>query len=213
MSLVRSKRFRWRAFVSFGLLFSFLAAVAAGVILYLRPEGSLASWVRWDVLGVDKKGWEGVHTLFVIPLLVFAVGHLALNAGALFRYAGAKASEGLRAKAECGLALGISALLFAAAVNHWPPFGKVIELRSAIKAGRYSVATPPPVADAENLTLSEWGGLIGISEETALSRLRAAGIAAAGGRTTLAEIADQHGTSPEKLYEIISVPGRDEPVR
>ena len=52
--------------------FLFLAAAASGIVLFLRPEGSLASWAGWHVLGIDKKGWEGVHILSVIMFVVFA---------------------------------------------------------------------------------------------------------------------------------------------
>lgn len=209
MSGFHLRRFRPRALVSFGLLFSFLVTVVAGIIMYLRPEGSLASWARWNILGIDKKGWEGVHTLFVILFLLFAFCHLLLNGRSLFRYIKKKTSEGIQAKAEFGIALGISVLLFLAVVNRWQPFWKVIDLRSAIKDGKYSVATTPPAVNAEELPLTELGELTGIPGDEALSRLRSAGMIAAGGRSTLAEIADKHGTSPEKLYRIISTPGKE----
>lgn len=210
MSNAGFRRFRWRAFVAFGMLFSFLAMSVAGVILYLRPEGSLASWTRWSVLGIDKKGWEGVHILFVIPFLIFAVSHVVLNARSILHYIRTTASRGWRAKIECGVALGLLGLVVAAAVNLWPPLGKVIDLRSAIKDGRYSVETAPPAVNAEELPLIELERLAGLPEGQALSRLRAAGMAAAGAGASLDEIADAHGTSPQKLYEIILTPKRKE---
>jgi hypothetical protein len=62
----RRKRFRWRPFASFGPLWSFVLSALAGIALYLRPEGSLASWSSWSMLGLDKNTWEGVHTLAVL---------------------------------------------------------------------------------------------------------------------------------------------------
>jgi hypothetical protein len=206
MSNAGFRRFRWRAFTAFGMLFSFLATSVAGVILYLRPEGSLASWTRWSVLGIDKKGWEGVHILFVIPFLIFAASHVVLNARSILHYLRTAASRGWRAKREFGLALGLSALVVAAAVGHWQPLSKVIDLRAAIKDGAFSVETAPPAVNAEELPLSELEKLAGVPEGQALSRLRSAGMIAADGNATLAEIADAQGTSPEKLYEIILMP-------
>lgn len=206
MSDAGFRRFRWRAFVAFGMLFSFLATSVAGVILYLRPEGSLASWTGWNILGIDKKGWEGIHTLLVIPFLIFAVGHIVLNARSILHYIRTTAFRGWRAKIEFGAALGLLALVFAAAAGRWQPLWKVIDFRSAIKDGRYSVATAPPVVNAEELTLSELEKLAGLPEGQALSRLGAAGMTGLHGGVTLDEIAAAHGMSPEKLYEIIIAP-------
>jgi hypothetical protein len=87
MSNAGFRRFRWRAFVAFGMLFSLLATSVAGVIQYPRPEGSLASWTRGSVLGIDKKGGERVHfpggqmserSLFAVAVsaMIFAVVHV-----------------------------------------------------------------------------------------------------------------------------------------
>ena len=73
------RRFRIRVFVSFGIMFSFLVSALAGIVLYFRPEGSLASWTRWQALGIDKKGWEGVHTVTVVLFLVFAAVLVTIN--------------------------------------------------------------------------------------------------------------------------------------
>ena len=43
------------------LLLSFLVSAVSGIILFVRPEGSLARWVGWSVLGLDKAQWEAVH--------------------------------------------------------------------------------------------------------------------------------------------------------
>jgi len=49
--------FRPRRLVTNLLLLSFLASAISGVILFFRPEGSLARWIGWSVLALDKKQW------------------------------------------------------------------------------------------------------------------------------------------------------------
>ena len=204
MSKSNSTRFRARAFVSFGTLFSFLITAVAGIILYLRPEGSLASWARWNILGIDKKGWEGIHNLFVILFLLFVVWHIYLNWKPLLNYIKKKSSENWHSKVESVAALGLIVLLLVAVINRWQPFWKVIDLRSIIKEGRYSVQVAPPAPNAEEMSLADLCRLIGVSADETLSWLNATGFMAENNKTTLAELADKYNTSPEKLYRIIS---------
>jgi hypothetical protein len=197
------KRFKTRAFASFGVLFSFLVTAFAGIILYLRPEGSLANWTRWNVLGVDKKGWEGIHTLFIILFIIFVILHLYFNWKPLLNYLRKKASESARAKVEFAASLLAVILLLVAAVNRWQPFWKVIDLRSAIKAGKYSVKLAPPVINAEELSLADLCAQINMPADEAMNKLGAAGFKVEDAKITLAKLAKKHNASPENLFRII----------
>jgi tellurite resistance protein TehA-like permease len=75
------KRVGFRAVVSTGLLLSFVAAAAIGIVMLFRPENSPAAWT---FLGVDREGWGETHKVFVLILLGFTVLHLLLN-GATYR--------------------------------------------------------------------------------------------------------------------------------
>ena len=198
------KRFKARAFASFGVLFSFLVTAFAGIILYLRPEGSLAAWARWNVLGIDKKGWEGIHTLFIILFIIFVVFHLYFNWKALLNYIRKKAMESARAKVEFVAALLVAVLLLVVAVNRWQPFWKVIDLRSAIKAGKYSVKVPPPLTNAEELPLGDLCMQINVPADEAIAKLEAAGFKVEDAKVTLAKLAKKNDISPENLYRIIT---------
>jgi len=202
--LPTTKRFKARAFASFGVLFSFLVTAFAGIILFFRPEGSLATWSRWNFLGIDKKGWEGIHTQFIILFIIFVVVHIYFNWKALLNYIRKKTSESSRAKIELVAALLIVAMLFVAAVNRWQPFWKVIDLRSAIKAGKYSVKVAPPAINAEELPLADLCVKINVPVGEAISRLDAAGFKIVDPETILTKIAKKHGISPEKLFRIIT---------
>jgi hypothetical protein len=198
------KRFRWRVFVSFGLLWLFLAVALAGIVLYFRPEGTLASWTDWSFLGLDKKSWEGIHTILVVGLLVFSSLHVAFNGKALIGYLRRKASNGLRAKAEFGAAFLMIALLLVGAVGRWAPFWKVMDARSAIKQGSLAVHVPPPSPDAADRDLSDLCGGIPVSLEEARSRLERAGYPVVDAAPTLTRLSKKYGVSPERLYRIIT---------
>lgn len=199
------RRFRPRAFVSVALLGAFLAAAIAGLALYLRPEGSLAAWAGWHFLGLDKKGWEGVHTIFVGLLFVLSAVHVVLNWRALLSHLRSRAGRLFRAPLEAIAAVLLLALFLGASLFRWPPLWSLMNLRSDIKSGHYSVKIPPPATDAEKLGLADVCALAGIPYETAAARLAAAGIRAVGPKTTLAALAKASGSTPERVYAILSL--------
>ena len=203
MSESNSRRFRLRPFISYGTLFSFLVTAIAGIVLYLRPEGGLASWSRWSILGIDKKGWEGIHTLFVILFSLFVIGHVCLNWKPLLYHIKKKASESRLAKVEFSIALGLALLLLVAAINRWQPFGRS-STSLGYKAGNILSESAPPAVNAEELSLTALCELVGVQADEALSRLKDDGFIAEGTEITLAELAEKYGTSPENLYRIIS---------
>ena len=75
----RSNGFHFRSFISLLLFLSFSFSAFSGLVLFLRPEGSLANWHGWSVLGMDKKQWEGVHAVLVLVFFIAALVHLIYN--------------------------------------------------------------------------------------------------------------------------------------
>ncbi len=201
------RRFRLRAFISLSLFGAFVAASTAGLALYLRPEGSLAAWTGWHFLGLDKKGWEGVHTIFVGLLLVLGAVHVVLNGKALLAHLRSRAGRLLRAPVELGAAVLLMALFLGAALFQWPPLWSLMDIRADVKSGHYSVTIPPPAPEAEKLGLADVCALAGIPYETAAARLAAAGMRADDPKATLAALAKASGSTPERIYAILSRKG------
>ena len=199
-----NKRFRLRAFASFGLLWSFLVGASSGIMMYFRPEGSVADWAGWSFLGLDKKGWEGVHTLSVLSLIVFCVLHIVLNWKALWGYLRRTASALSGAKVEFAAALILVVALTAGAIGRWRPLWKLMDARAAIKRGALAVDVLPPSADAAERSLAELCPGIPVSVEEALARLARAGYPVENPSQTFAEISKMSGISPERLYRLIA---------
>jgi len=198
--------FRWRAFVSFLLLLSFLLSGISGFILFLRPEGSLAAWSGWSALGLDKKGWEALHAVAIFYFLAGAIAHLAFNWRALLAYCRrrtALVAATLRGAGTCrelAIALLLSGLILAAALGGWFPARWIIDMRAGFKSGAAVVDVPPPVVDAEQRTLAELCPLLGTDESRLLAVARKAGIRVGSPAQTLAEVARANDLSPEKVY-------------
>lgn len=198
----RRKRFRWRPFASFGLLWSFVLSALAGIALYLRPEGSLASWSSWSMLGLDKNTWEGVHTLAVFGMMFFFVLHIALNWRTLWGYVQRRAAALNGSRIEFAAATLLVVLLAAAAVGGWKPARLLMDARAAIKKGVLAVEVLPPVPDAAARSLAELCSLIPVPFEEAAGRLARAGYRIDDPSRSLEDLAAAFGVSPERLYRL-----------
>ncbi len=189
--------------MSFGVFLSFLAAAISGIILYLRPEGSLAAWTGWNAFGIDKKGWEGLHIVSIAMFVLFAVAHIQFTWRVLIGYIRRKAADGKLLWKELAAALFIVLLILAGAVTRRGPVWRLVDLRSQVKEGIHLVKVGPPVPNAQDMPIAELCALIHVTPETAVANLEKAGYPVADLGATLTDLAERGKTSPEKLYSII----------
>jgi hypothetical protein len=198
--------FRWRSFVTSGLALSFVVAAVSGVVLFVRPEGSLARWVGWSVLGADKKQWEALHIASVVLLIALSAVHAWYNWRALLAALSARLApdgRGLGLRRETAAAASLVGVLVVASLLGWQPFSAINDLRASIKDGKFTVVAPPPDMNADELTLSEVCVRLDLPTEQAVANARGRGIVIADPARTLGAIAEELGLSPETLYRAI----------
>jgi len=196
--------FRWRSFVTCSLAASFLVAAVSGVVLFLRPEGSLARWVGWAVLGAGKAQWEALHIASVVLLLAVSPVHLWLNWKRFVAALAARAAAALRPRRELAAACALVALAAWGSLSGWQPFAAVEGLRSSIKDGRFVVKTPPPAANADRMTVRELCERMNLAPDRAAGDARRHGIVISDPARTLGEIAEELGLSPEEVFEALA---------
>jgi hypothetical protein len=205
----KNRTFRWRAFISFLLLFSFLLSALSGVLLFARPEGSLAAWTAWSALGLDKKQWEGVHVVSVFLFFFSVLVHLVFNWRALTAYCRRRKEQaGTSFKnpgrwREFSAAALLAVLLLIATLLKWAPAQWLVDLRGAYKSGSPYVAATPPSADADKLSLAKLCPLLGIDEAQLLAAARRSHIRVESLAQTLAEGAMANSTTPEKVFILL----------
>jgi hypothetical protein len=195
-----------RRLVNAALSLSFLVAAVSGIVLFLRPEGSLARWTGWAVFGLDKKRWEAVHIVFVLVFLIGSLAHVWLNWRLLVTSILARASK-LSARScrvpvawEFVAALGIMLFAFSAAMIPWQPAAALNGLRALIKDGKFAVKVLPPVTDADKLTVRELCKAVSLDEQRAVAQARVRGIEIGDPSQTIAAIAQEHHVTPEAVY-------------
>ena len=203
MDKLKKNGFKLRPFVSLVLFLSFGMMVFSGLALYLRPEGSIARWTSWKMLGLDKKGWEGVHTFFCIVFIMTAVLHLVLNFKAFLRYLASGMTGNQRNRRELIAAVGLVGIVMVIAILRVPPASVLMDWRSDIKDGSVAVRIQPPEPDFEKRSLEQISAYLGVSVDQVAIGLRKEGIKILKADDSLEEIARQNRTSPQKLYGLI----------
>lgn len=169
----------------------------------MRPEGSIARWTGWNILGINKKGWEGIHTIFCILFLAITSTHLVLNWKALLHYLSRKISSKKGFHRELTAAAGLVVLIFTIGVLQIPPASNIMDWRSAIKDGSLLVDIQPPEPDFEKRSLREISNFLGISVDYVMRILHTKGIKFAFPDDSLQKVADQNNRSPQNLFNII----------
>ena len=200
--------FRPRRLVTNLLLLSFLVSAASGVILFFRPEGSLARWIGWSVSGLDKKQWEAVHLTAVCTFLLVSILHISYNWRALTGYLRHSAAtlgsafRGIAPSRELLAASVVMAAVLTGTLVQWQPFAALLTLRTAMKDGAFATVAPPPVADADRVTLAELCARAALPEPTALRNASDHGIEVPTTSMTLGDIARANDRSPEAVYRM-----------
>jgi hypothetical protein len=204
--LLQSSSFRWRSFVTMITFVSFLALLFSGIALYLRPEGSLARWINWTFLGMDKKQWEAAHTGVVILFLASCLIHFWYNFRPLVSHLRSSASLVLASGSrlplfkELAAALVVFAVLFFGAVRQWPPLSAVGQLRADLKNGKYNVRANPPIVDADKLSVADFCRAADLDTEQALRNARQSGVIVENPSLIIGKIAEENNRTPEEIF-------------
>jgi hypothetical protein len=205
-SAVREKSpFKPRKFISLSVFLSFIILAVSGVMMYLRPEGSIARWSGWKLLGLNKKAWEGVHITLALTFAVLALIHIVLNWKQLASYVVRRIRESVRPGKELAAAALFVIAVLGLSLAQWQPLSSLMSWRAAIKNGQNILEAPPPALDADKLPLSEIARLLGVEAGEIVRAMSGQGFEVHGPEDTLEKIAGRAGSTPEKIYRQILV--------
>lgn len=212
MSNDTKKRFNWRSFISVLTALSFIGMTFTGVILFVVPPGRIANWTGWTLLWLTKHEWIGLHDWFSIIFVVASVFHLYLNWKPFVSYFKSKATKAFALRGEWAAALVVCAFVFVGTLGDIRPFSSLLAWNENIKHSWESPQQRAPIPHAELMSLAELAKQVpGVSLETMLGNLKAAGIEAESTDIVLGKLAEAYNMTPMRLYNIAlgqSGPGR-----
>jgi hypothetical protein len=196
-------KFQIKAFVSLLLSLFFLALGFSGVILYLTPRGRVANWTGWTMLGLEKQGWQAVHINIALLFLIVAGLHLCLNWGMFWGYIKKKASFRVNMKLEMLVAILIAGGVLVGTIEGVSPFGALVTLNYRIKDYWEREPVTAPIPHAEELSLGQLAGKLGLSTGQVIEALKQEGITAENDAATIAQLAEKNRLTPSDVYAAI----------
>ena len=199
-----SKSFRLKPFVSFLTVFSFLVLAFSGFVLYVRPEGSLARWVGWKMLGLDKSGWEGAHIMFGALFVLAGIAHLVINFKAIIVYLTSGIDNGRKNLLELVTAAALILAMLLFAVLRVPPASNLIKVRSFFKNSPASLRVEMPWPDFEKQSLRKVAEHLGLQAEEVARRLEERGLKVESVDDSLEEVARKNHLSPQDLFLLLN---------
>lgn len=197
--------FNTRALISLLVTGGFLVMTVTGVVLYVTPQGRVANWIDWTLVGLGKEDWAAVHIASSLLFVIGGVWHLVLNWKPFVHYLHQRIQGHERPRAEGLVALAAVVLLVWGTLAGVPPIRYLLDLNEAAK-GMWSLdaGAEPPFGHAEEVTLTALAFRTRMDLADALASLDAAGLRVAEGeRTTLRRLADDNGLTPAGVFAVL----------
>ncbi len=200
----KNGKFNWRGFTSLVVTVGFLIMVVTGVVLYLSPRGRIANWTGWEMLGLAKDEWAGLHINIAIILLAASVLHLIYNWKPFVSYLRSRAGKINAMRREAGLAAVILLATGMFSFFEIAPFGTVLAWQQQIKDyWEQTPLAPAPYPHADETPLDRFSAETGYELEAVLTSLKSNGLKVPDVKLTIGQIAERNGLVPAAVYEAI----------
>lgn len=204
-----------RRVISLTALLSFFFLALSGVMLFLSPQGRVAYWSGWTLLGLTKEQYSAVHTTFMVLFLAVGVWHIVLNWKPITGYLKNRSKQIRIFTPESSVALGVAFLFLVGPLTGLPPFEQFLDAGIEVKEYWEATSGSPPWGHAEENSLQrfcrgmedferlESQRLVSIDCEEALQALRAGGLGVEGLNQRLVDIASANGTTPQTIAAVV----------
>jgi len=197
-----------RAFISIFMFLDFILLTISGIILYMAPHGRIAHWIHWEIAGIDKTGLETIHTIFAFLFIISTVLHIYYNWNVFWNYIISRARKTLNRRAEIIVSIVISLIVLAGSIAAIPPFSTIMEWGDTLKDSWHSEAEEPPIPHAELMNINEIADRTGVPIDTAMARLREAGIKVNRPHQRIGGIAKMNDISAREVFMVITGKGK-----
>ncbi len=193
-----------RRTVSLTAALAFMVMVLTSVILYIVPQGRVAYWADWRLMGLSKTQWGAVHINMGLLFLIALGLHVYYNWKPLTQYLKDRARNWKVFTPEFNLAAVLVAVFTLGTLAGWAPFGTILDIQDDIKAAAARKYGEPPYGHAELFTLGTFARKTGLELQAARDALVAAGYQVAGPEQSLQAMAAANGVSPQTLYNAMA---------
>ncbi len=188
-----------RRITSLTLVLSFVFLILTSVILFIAPEGRVAYWSDWHLIGFTKTQWSALHTNLGFLFLLAGLMHLWFNWRAVLAYLKNKARQMVVFTPAMTAALLITILFTAGTLALWPPFSSILDVGQYFKDQASDRYGEPPYGHAELSSLKLFAQRTGEDVDKMQQRLQNAGIRFKSVEESILEIAQANGLTAKEL--------------
>ncbi|QJB55424.1 DUF4405 domain-containing protein [Pseudodesulfovibrio sp. zrk46] len=192
-----------RKITSLTSFISFIVTLITSVVLYVVPQGRVAYWADWHLMGLSKEQWGDIHitvgTLFLVMLFI----HLWLNWKPIMSYMKNKSREMVVMTAPMIISVLLTLFVAVGTLFHLPPMQQLLDLGASIKDAAAETYGNPPYGHAELSPLKKFCGFLGFDAKEALAALQQAGYEGVTLESRIVDIAASKGVSPQQVLNTI----------
>lgn len=195
-----------RKITSLTLLLSFILLTITSIILYVVPEGRVAYWSDWKMMGLTKSQWGNVHINLGFLFLAAGLLHLVYNWKPMIAYMKNRARQLKVFTPNFNIALAITVAFTVGTLLSLPPFSSILHFGESFKDAAAEKYGEPPYGHAELSSLKMFAKRTGMDLEQMKTQLLKANISFSGEEQTLLEIAQANSTTPKAVYDHMKQP-------
>lgn len=192
-----------RKITSLTALLSFVCMVVTSLILYIVPQGRVAYWADWTLLGLDKTQWGDLHINMGLLFLLSIGLHIYYNWKVILAYLKDKARQVKIFTPDFNAAFVLTLSILAGTLLAVPPFNWPLLLNTHLKDAAAVKYGEPPYGHAELSPLDQLARKTGLVLPEALAALKGAGIRFDSEQDTLQAIARQNHRSPQDIFGLM----------
>jgi len=192
-----------RRTVSLTLLISLLPLVLTSVILYIVPEGRVAYWSDWTMLGLSKSQWGDIHINLGWLFLIAGLVHLYLNWKPVVTYMKSKAREVKIFTLEFNIGLLLTLFFIVGTLMEIPPLSTILDFGTSFKEAASAKYGEPPYGHAELSSLKTLARRTGLDLAKIKTELLAAGVKYKDEEQTVLEVAKGNHLTPKEVWLVM----------
>ncbi len=189
-----------RKITSLTAFLSFFMVLLTSVVLYITPQGRVAYWADWRLLGLSKEQWGAIHINVGFLFLMSLSLHLYYNWSPIVFYLKNKTKQLRVFTREFNVALAVTVLFILGTYFEIPPFATILRISDDLKVAAAKKYGEPPYGHAELSSLVSFSQKVGLDWQAGMAALQKAGYRVDRESQTLKEIAQNNQVPPQRIY-------------
>jgi hypothetical protein len=197
---LRESAMNFRKIISLTALLSFVFLMVTSIVLFVLPQGRVAYWSGWTLLGLSKPQWSHLHVNIGLMFWVTMFLHTYLNFKSIMNYLKNKAKNLVVFTSEFNISLAILLVFGVGTYFQVPPFSLVQGLGESFKESASEEYGEPPYGHAELSSVKVFTQKTGMDLNTGMENLKAANIEFDSPKDTMMSIAVRNNMTPKDVY-------------